>query len=112
MPRARDLSPANDRSTGGEEIVAAMAREAREEAGSAIAPADLEEVGVMQRRSSEERIDFFLVARRGAGEVTNREPGTCDALAWFDLEALPANMVPDVRRALDTYRAGRWFDSV
>jgi 8-oxo-dGTP diphosphatase len=96
---------------GGEEIVAAMAREAREEAGIAIAPGDLDVVGVMHRRSAEERIDFFLVARRWAGDVTNREPDKCDELAWFDLEALPPNVIPYVRRALDTYRAGRWFDS-
>jgi len=96
---------------GGEEIVAAMAREAREEAGIAIAPGDLDVVGVMHRRSAEERIDFFLVARRWAGDVTNREPDKCDELAWFDLEALPPNVIPYVRRALDNYRAGRWFDS-
>lgn len=96
---------------GGEEITAAMAREAQEEAGIAITPGDLEVVGVMHRQSTEERIDFFLAARRWAGEVTNREPDKCDELAWFDLEALPANVIPYVRRALDNYRAGRWFDS-
>ena len=96
---------------GGEEITAAMAREAREEAGIAIAPGDLEVVGVMHRRSAEERIDFFLAARRWTGEVTNCEPDKCDELAWFDLDALPATVIPYVRRALDTYRAGRWFDS-
>jgi len=28
-----------------------------------------------------------------------------------DLDALPANVIPYVRRAIDNYRAGRWFDS-
>ncbi len=96
---------------GGEEIKAAMIREAREEAGIAIAPEDLTVVGVMHRRSAEERIDFFLAARRWTGEVTNREPGKCDELAWFDLDALPANVIPYVRRAFDNYREGHWFDS-
>ncbi len=96
---------------GGEEITAAMAREAREEAAIAIALGDLEVVGVMHRRSAEERIDFFLVARRWTGEITNREPDKCDELAWFDLDALPANVIPYVHRALDNYRAGRLFDS-
>ncbi len=73
---------------GGEEITAAMAREAREEAGIAVAPRDLEVVGVMHRRSAEERIDFFLAARRWTGAVTNLEPDKCDELAWFDLETL------------------------
>ena len=96
---------------GGEEITAATAREAREEAGIAIAPGDLEVVGVMHRRSAEERIDFFLAARRWTGDVANREPDKCDELAWFDLDALPATVIPYVRRALDNYQAGRLFDS-
>jgi len=96
---------------GGEEIKAAMIREAREEAGIAIAPEDLTVVGVMHRRSAEERIDFFLAAWRWTGEVTNREPGKCDELAWFDLDALPANVIPYVRRAFDNYRESHWFDS-
>jgi len=96
---------------GGEEIKDAMIREAREETSIVIAPENIVVVGVMHRRSAEERIDFFLAARRWAGEVTNREPDKCDELAWFDLDALPANVIPYVRRALDNYREGCWFDS-
>ncbi|HEC35073.1 MAG TPA: NUDIX domain-containing protein, partial [Anaerolineae bacterium] len=44
---------------GNEEIKTAMIREAREEAGIEIAPQDLQVVGVMHRRSDDERIDFF-----------------------------------------------------
>jgi ADP-ribose pyrophosphatase YjhB (NUDIX family) len=96
---------------GGEEVTAAMRREAREEAGIEIAPEDLRVVGVMHRRAMEERIDFFLVATEWAGEITNREPTKCDQLAWFDLDRLPENVIPYVRRALENYRHGRWFDS-
>lgn len=96
---------------GNEEIKAAMLREAREEAGIEIAEADLAVVGVMHRRSTEERIDFFLLARRWGGELCNREPEKCDELAWYPLDCLPTNMVPYVRQALENYRAGRWFAS-
>jgi len=96
---------------GGEEVTAAMAREAREEAGIEVAPEDLRVVGVMHRRSDDERIDFFLVATSWSGEVTNREPHRCDRLAWFDLDHLPGDVIPYVRRALDNYRQGIWFDS-
>jgi 8-oxo-dGTP pyrophosphatase MutT (NUDIX family) len=96
---------------GDEEIKAAMIREAREEAGIEISPLDLQVVGVMHRKSNDERIDFFLATTSWSGEITNREPYKCDQLAWFDLDALPENVIPYVRKALDNYRQGIWFDS-
>lgn len=100
---------------GGEEVVAAAIREAREEAGIALDTADLTIVGVMHYCADDgEYIHFFLTAARWTGTVTNAEPHKCDELTWFPLDALPANVIPYVRRALDTYRrapTGRWFES-
>jgi 8-oxo-dGTP diphosphatase len=96
---------------GDEEVIAAALREAREEAGIVIAPEDVAVVGVMHRKEADEYINFFLVASRWTGTIANWEPDKCDALAWFPLDDLPANVVPYVRRALGNYRCGRWFDS-
>ena len=96
---------------GDEEIKTAAIREAQEEVGIEISPLDLRVVGVMHRKSNDERIDFFLVATSWSGEITNREPDRCDQLAWFDLDELPQNVIPYVGRALDNYRRGNWFDS-
>lgn len=96
---------------GGEDVVAAVIREAREEVGIVISPADLSVVGVMHRRAADERIDFFLATSQWAGTVRNAEPEKCDALAWFPLDDLPENVVPYVRRALANYHRGRWFES-
>jgi 8-oxo-dGTP diphosphatase len=97
---------------GDEEIKAAAVREAREEVGVEISPADLQVVGVMHRKSDDERIDFFLAATTWSGEITNREPDKCVQLAWFDTDDLPPDVIPYVRRALLNYRRGEWFDSV
>ncbi|HEX5498069.1 MAG TPA: NUDIX domain-containing protein [Thermomicrobiales bacterium] len=97
---------------GDEEVKTAAIREAAEEAGIDIAPADLSVVGVMHRKSDDERVEFFLVAKRWRGEIANMEPNKCDDLSWYALDRLPTNMVPYVRRALDNYRDGTWFDSV
>lgn len=96
---------------GKETVVAAAVREAQEEVGIEIDPADVEVVGVMHRRSEDERVDFFVAVREWSGTISNREPHRCDHLQWYDLEALPENVIPYLRQALHNYRCGRWFDS-
>src|SRR5262249_807550 len=96
---------------GGETVVAAAVREAREEAGIALDPVGVRVVGVMHRRADDERIDFFVAAEAWSGEITNCEPHKCDELAWFSLDGVPENTIPYVRRALENFRAERWFES-
>jgi 8-oxo-dGTP diphosphatase len=96
---------------GNETVMAAAVREAREEVGVALAAHDVRVVGVMHRRSNDERIDWFVACERWVGEITNAEPQKCDELRWADLEDLPPNVIPYVRRAIVNCRAGRWFES-
>jgi 8-oxo-dGTP diphosphatase len=96
---------------GGETITQAAIREAQEEVGVEIPPAAPTVVGVMHRKSDDERVDFFLATTVWTGEPMNCEPGKCAALAWFPMQALSANTIPYVRRALENYRQGVWFDA-
>lgn len=96
---------------GGEEVVAGAIREAKEECGIEIEPSDLQVAGVMHRRSTDERIDFFLVTSRWSGEIINCEPEKCDELRWVDMDQLPTNIIPYVRQGISNYRRGQWFDS-
>ena len=96
---------------GNEEIKTAMIREAWEEAGIKIEPSQLQVVGVMHRKSGDERIDFFLVAIKWTNEISNKEPHKCDELAWYPLDDLPETTIPYVRTAITNYQQGRWFDS-
>lgn len=97
---------------GNEEVKTAAIREASEEIGITIDPADLQVVGVMHRKSNDERVDFFVAASNWTGEVTNCEPDKCDELRWCDRDHLPDNVIPYVKRALENHRSGRWFDSL
>lgn len=96
---------------GGEPVLLAAAREAREETGVELDAEAARVVGVMHRRSNDERIDFFVTATRWSGDIHNAEPHKCDDLTWFPLDALPANTIPYIRQAIANYRQRRWFDS-
>ncbi|MGH2558060.1 MAG: NUDIX hydrolase [Thermomicrobiales bacterium] len=98
---------------GGEEVVGAAIREAREEVGIRLERRDVTVVGVMHRlvENHNERIDFFLVAERWSGDIRNAEPHKCDLLRWVPIDHLPENVVSYVRRAIANYRHGVAFDS-
>jgi 8-oxo-dGTP diphosphatase len=97
---------------GAETVSAAMIREAEEEVGVVIAPADLRVVHVMHRNVAalgsgpEERVDFFLAARRWQSTPGIREPDKCDEVTWYSTAALPGNVVPYVFAALQCYLRG------
>jgi len=95
---------------GNESAKEAMTRETKEEAGINIDESDLKFIQVMHRKSEEERIDFFFCADKWIGKIENREPHKCDGLQWFNLDKLPNNMVPYVRKAIDNYKRQKTFD--
>jgi len=87
---------------GNETFIQAMVREAREEGSIKIKPEDLEVVHVMHRKElNEERIDFFIMAKRWEGEPKIMEPHRCDDLSWFELNNLPKNTIPYIKQAID-----------
>jgi 8-oxo-dGTP diphosphatase len=91
---------------GEEPLAVAAAREAREEAGVEIDPADLALRTVMHRRQDDERIEFFFEPTRWRGEIRNMEPDKCAALNWFPITSLPDNTIPYVREAIERSRQG------
>lgn len=62
---------------GNEEVKAAAIREAKEECGIDLAPADLSLAGVMHRRSFDERIDFS--SPRVTGRARSSTPSLTSA---------------------------------
>ncbi|MFH8612394.1 methyltransferase domain-containing protein [Streptomyces sp. NPDC018029] len=96
----------------GEDVRAAMLREAREEVGLDLAPADLRAEAVVQHRGPGEalRTGWFFSAEHGAGgEPFNAEPAKCAELVWHPLSALPHDMVAYCRAALTAWHAGERF---
>jgi 8-oxo-dGTP pyrophosphatase MutT (NUDIX family) len=84
----------------GESVYAAAAREAAEELGVEVHPADIEPLCAMQRTLPggsdpvEQRVDYFLMTRTWRGVPSVQEPEKCGGLAWHRPAAPPAPMVP------------------
>ena len=97
-----------------EEITAAAIREAREEVGVDIRPADIDVVGVMHRKGADGVVSvaFFLTARSWSGEIVNTEPVNHDEVSWHSVDSLPDNMIAYVRNAFINYRQGGFYDTV
>ncbi len=93
-----------------EGIRRAMHREAEEEIGIRMGDDDLVPIGVFYRKSDAERVDFFFGCAQWGGAITNREVEKCDELRWCDVDNLPHNTVPYVRKAIALFGQGeRWF---
>lgn len=85
---------------GGETVRMAAQREALEEIGVHIDINDIDFATVMHRKSDDERVDFFVQVKAWEGEPFNAEPEKCDELRWCDLDALPVNIIPYVKQAI------------
>lgn len=95
---------------GGETVRDAAAREAREETGVRIEAGDIHFSSVMHRVEGDERVDFFVQVLKWSGEPFNAEPDKCGDLCWVDLNALPEDAIPYVRRAIANHLNGVPFD--
>nr|WP_280453848.1 NUDIX domain-containing protein [Nocardia brasiliensis] len=80
---------------GGVAPPAAAVREANEEIGVHIDPADLRHVHTAHVIGSghEPRLGLFFEVRTWRGEPANREPDKCYELRWFPLDDLPADII-------------------
>ena len=95
----------------GETLPGAAAREALEEVGIAIDPADLAFAHLCHHFDPDglARIGVFFAASRWAGEPVNAEPGKCSELGWHHLAELPGDIVSYIRTGLESCDRGRAF---
>ncbi|MPY47352.1 NUDIX domain-containing protein [Streptomyces acidicola] len=95
-----------------ESAIGCLVREAFEEAGLVIAPADVElvhTVHVVDSPGERPRMQMVFRARRWKGAPSLREPDKCLAWRWWPQDDLPEPIVPYTRAALDGIRTGRLY---
>jgi len=103
---------------GGESASAAMIREAKEEVGVDIYPADLTMIAVSHSNANDrELVQFFFTCRNWKGEISNQEPDKCAELRFFPITDLPKNIVPYIAKGIAcvlqgvTYYEFGWEDN-
>jgi 8-oxo-dGTP diphosphatase len=95
---------------GGETVIAAARREGLEETGVRIEAEDVTFSSVVHRRDGDERVDFFVHVRNWQGEPANTEPEKCDELRWVNINELPDNVIPYVKKAIRNHLLGISFN--
>jgi len=89
-----------------ESFTGCVIREIKEEIGIDLKSEDLKVVHVMHRYGGEknERVDVFFTAEKYGGEITNMELHKCDELSWHDLDNLPENIIPYIKKAIENVK--------
>lgn len=95
----------------GEDVVAGMLRETREEIGLALPREDLRLATVAHLRYPYDpaRLGLFFHVRHDPerhGEPVNAEPHKCKEIRWFPVDGLPINTVPYTAAGVAAYRNG------
>lgn len=95
-----------------ESAVACLVREADEETGLRISPADAEfahAVHLVDAPGGRPRLQLVFRVRRWQGQPVVREPDKCLSWRWWHPDALPERLVPYTRAAIEGIRAGRHY---
>jgi ADP-ribose pyrophosphatase YjhB (NUDIX family) len=87
------------------------AREACEEVGIRIDPADLRLAAVVHHRQRADlaRVGMFFATSRWDGEPFNAEPDKCSKLVWCDPSVLPSNTIGYPAAGIRSYLTGTPF---
>lgn len=93
-----------------ESLTQALKREAFEEINVTISEDDLELVHVMHAKTKDrEWIAMYFVAEKWTGLVQNNEPNEHELVAWWPLHALPQDLFPPFKQALDAIDNNRRY---
>jgi 8-oxo-dGTP diphosphatase len=100
------LAPARRSREDGESATAALVREAAEETGVEIDPAEVRFAHLVHHLTDSARVAVFFEVSRWRGEPTNTEPDKCAGWDWFPLAQLPEPMISYAVQALACYAKG------
>lgn len=93
-----------------EGLMACALREAKEETGAIVKAENLKPVLTVHRHNDDsDWIDVVFEVTKWEGELYNAEPEVHAELKWFDVNDLPANVVPNSRFMIEQVAAGKTY---
>ena len=87
----------------------ALCREVKEEIGIIIDPIHLQPVHVMHRRTDRDNLDIFMKCNEWRGDITNLEPSKCESVEFFEINILPANIIPYIAKAIEYIQTKQYY---
>jgi 8-oxo-dGTP pyrophosphatase MutT (NUDIX family) len=96
----------------GEDAIAAVLRETREEIGLQLGPGDVQMIATVHHRntSGQARIGLVFAADHDParhGDPVNAEPHKCARIDWFRVDALPPATYPYTSACVTAWRTGQ-----
>ncbi len=95
----------------GEDIMHAMAREAKEELLIKIKEEDLKIVHISHHYNGD-RLNFILTTDKYEGEIRIGEPEKCEELKWFDINNVPENTIPKIKNIIEKISKGIFYSKL
>ena len=93
-----------------ETFTCAAIREAKEEGGVTITPADMSLKLISQRHSEDsDWVDALFEVRHWEGEAYNAEPHIHAELRWFEVDDLPDRLIPELKAYFLAIAGGKTF---
>ena len=95
----------------GEDLMHAMAREAKEELLIDVKEEDLKIAHILHHYTGD-RVNFILTTNVYDGVPSIGEPDKCEKLEWFDIKELPSNTAMKVRKSIEEINMGIFYSSL
>lgn len=96
----------------GETAAQAVCRELFEETGLTARAEDAAFLHVSHRIKEPTYYDFYFQIKAWTGEPSIREPEKCSGMAWFPVDDLPEDMIPNRRRTFLLARSGVTYSDI
>ena len=95
----------------GEDLMHAMAREAKEELLINVKEEDLKIAHILHHYTGD-RVNFILTTNVYDGVPSIGEPEKCEKLEWFDIKELPSNTAMKVKKSIEEINTGIFYSNL